>query len=352
MCKKSPIISIIVAIYNVEQYLKKCVDSILTQSFTDFECILVNDGSFDNCPAICDFYLMIDNRIKVIHKLNGGVSSARNAGLNIAKGEWISFVDGDDWCDPEMIGFLLQNAISNGADISICGHRSVSDTAIRYTSKKHNNIVLKNRDAIIKLFSRNYYGGGVCGKLINKALISCGRNIINFDETIQFGEDRLFNFYIFKKAKKIFYSPSVYYNYYYRNNSICNTKYPTPELKSEFKAISKMLNTEKDKAIIKMLYLKCGQLALQLCFLYLKNEELNLDAEFYCLRKVVLNNKWYLLFYGSIKVKILCALIFFPTILYYLYKIKLPVNRFINKGTHYFKNMKRNLIQDIQSNSK
>ena len=92
----TPKISCIVPVYNVEKYLRRCVDSILNQTFTDFELILVDDGSPDNSPAICYEYAVKDSRIKVIHKVNGGVSSARNVGLDVAKGEWICFVDSDD----------------------------------------------------------------------------------------------------------------------------------------------------------------------------------------------------------------------------------------------------------------
>ena len=92
-----PIISIIVPVYNTEAYLRRCLESILTQTFTDFECILIDDGSLDNCPMICDEYATKDNRIIVIHQKNSGVSIARNIGLNVAKGEWINFVDSDDW---------------------------------------------------------------------------------------------------------------------------------------------------------------------------------------------------------------------------------------------------------------
>lgn len=97
-----PTISVIVPVYNVEPYLRQCVDSILGQTFRDFELILVDDGSPDGCPAICDEYAKMDSRVKVIHKENGGLSSARNAGLDVAKGKYIAFVDSDDWIHPEM----------------------------------------------------------------------------------------------------------------------------------------------------------------------------------------------------------------------------------------------------------
>lgn len=103
----NPKISIIVPVYEVEPYIHKCVDSILAQTFTDFELILVDDGSPDNCGEICDEYEENDSRIRVIHKENGGPSSARNAGLNIAKGDYIGFVDSDDWIETDMYEMLI-----------------------------------------------------------------------------------------------------------------------------------------------------------------------------------------------------------------------------------------------------
>ena len=113
-------ISVIIPVYNVEKYLNRCVDSVLGQSYTDFELILVDDGSPDKCPAICDEYALQDKRIKVIHKQNGGLSSARNAGLEIAKGDYIAFVDSDDFIHPDYLRLLYQALKETGADISIC----------------------------------------------------------------------------------------------------------------------------------------------------------------------------------------------------------------------------------------
>ena len=95
-------ISVIVPIYKVEPYLHRCVDSILAQTYQNIEVILVDDGSPDSCPEICDEYAAQDERIKVIHKANGGLSSARNAGLDAASGDWVSFIDSDDWIEPDM----------------------------------------------------------------------------------------------------------------------------------------------------------------------------------------------------------------------------------------------------------
>ena len=114
-------ISVIVPVYKVEPYLRRCVDSILAQSYTNLEIILVDDGSPDNCPAICDEYAAKDDRVRVIHKPNGGLSDARNAGLDIATGEWLSFIDSDDWIESSMYEILIKNANKHDAQISIGG---------------------------------------------------------------------------------------------------------------------------------------------------------------------------------------------------------------------------------------
>ena len=110
-------VSIIVPIYNIEGYIRECIDSILAQTYPDFELILVDDGSPDNCGRICDEYAEKDVRIKVIHKENGGLTSARNAGLSVAKGDWIMHVDGDDWIEPDMIESLIEAAKATEADL-------------------------------------------------------------------------------------------------------------------------------------------------------------------------------------------------------------------------------------------
>lgn len=117
----TPQISIIVPVYKVEPYLHKCLDSIVNQTYSNLEIILVDDGSPDNCGKICDTYAAKDARIHVIHKPNGGVSSARNAGLAATTGDWIGWVDSDDWIEPEMFAHMLERAVRYHADIAACG---------------------------------------------------------------------------------------------------------------------------------------------------------------------------------------------------------------------------------------
>lgn len=115
-------ISIIVPVYNVEKYLPQCLDSLISQTYRDIEIILVDDGSPDRCPEICDEYARMDGRIAVIHQPNAGVSAARNAGLGIAKGQYIGFVDPDDWASPEMFGSMLKSMRDAQADLAVCGY--------------------------------------------------------------------------------------------------------------------------------------------------------------------------------------------------------------------------------------
>ena len=125
--EKAPLLSIIVPVYKVENYLPKCIDSILAQTFTDFELILVDDGSPDDCPALCDAAAEKDARVRVIHQKNGGLSAARNAGLDAARGAWIGFVDSDDYIAPEMYEVLYQAVQSTGADLALCDYAEVDE---------------------------------------------------------------------------------------------------------------------------------------------------------------------------------------------------------------------------------
>ncbi|PGO33392.1 hypothetical protein CN984_04700 [Bacillus cereus] len=156
-----PKISIIVPVYNVAEYLEKCVESILNQTFVDFELILVNDGSKDQSGEICDEFAEKDSRIKVIHKKNAGLSVARNTGINAARGEYIGFVDSDDWIDPDMYEALYESCELSRSEISIIGMREVSEegkTLMEYIPV-HVNLkeILKRAYAWNKLFKRELF---------------------------------------------------------------------------------------------------------------------------------------------------------------------------------------------------
>ena len=123
----NPLISVIVPVYKAEKYLDKCVQSIVNQTYKNLEIILVDDGSPDNCPEMCDEWAKKDSRIKVIHKENGGVSSARNAGLDNSFGDYIGFVDSDDFIENDFYECLYDNLVENGADISFCTFKTLDE---------------------------------------------------------------------------------------------------------------------------------------------------------------------------------------------------------------------------------
>ena len=150
-------ISVIVPVYKVEPWLGECVDSILGQTFRDFELILVDDGSPDNCPAICDEYARADSRVRVIHKENGGLSSARNAGLDMARGEYISFVDSDDWIHPEMLETMVSKLRQTDSDMAICGVESVYTDGASPVAHPLTDAVLSQEEMVDNLATQAWY---------------------------------------------------------------------------------------------------------------------------------------------------------------------------------------------------
>ena len=120
---KRSLVSVIVPIYRVEKYLRQCIESLITQTYSDIEIVLVDNESDDGCPQICDFYAHCDDRVKVVHKKHSGLVSARKAGLVVSTGKFIGYVDGDDWVEPEMYEYMITRAIDNEADMVVAGHK-------------------------------------------------------------------------------------------------------------------------------------------------------------------------------------------------------------------------------------
>ena len=190
-----PKISIIVPIYNSEKYIHQCVDSIRSQSFTDFECILVDDGSTDESGLICDQYKKIDSRIKVIHKANGGQSSARNKGMDIATGEYVGFVDSDDWLHPQFYEILYNVAVTNKSDIVNCKFKIVKDDKDEEEQTTYNidKIIAGSKTYDTKYLLENFYDvlynrmidASVCNKLYKKSIFEQ----LRFEEGMIYEDD-------------------------------------------------------------------------------------------------------------------------------------------------------------------
>ena len=205
--------SIIVPIYEVEPYLRKCIDSILNQTFEEFELLLIDDGSPDRCGDICDEYAKKDNRIKVIHKENGGQASARNIGLDVARGEYIGFVDSDDWIEPDMYKILYNLAINNDAEISCISSKIIypNKEILRETSTLKKFI---KKDAMKEVIRGKFFDEVVWTKLFKKEILQN----LKFKEGIKY-EDTEFCYRAIDKCTKLIYLGKCLYNYLIRKGS-------------------------------------------------------------------------------------------------------------------------------------
>jgi glycosyltransferase involved in cell wall biosynthesis len=310
--KPHPIISIIIPVYNAERHLEHCINSVLTQSFKGFECILIDDGSHDKSPLICDEYVKKDSRINVIHKVNGGASSARNAGLDIAQGEWITFIDSDDWVDENYLLLLYKNALENNCDMSVCGSKSINEKGELLDKNKPSPLMFFNQISAKKaLFNYKYIGTGICSKLVKKQIII--DNNIRFDNKIKVCEDGLFWFQVIDKLKKIVYDSTPYYNYLIHEFSITNSLEKFDNYKSHFVATRKMLYIEKNKSVIWEIKSYNAQIARNICVTFIKSN--NTQKEIYSFYRFHLFlSIFYLLFdiKKDIKYKIITMFLFFP----------------------------------------
>ncbi len=220
------LISIIVPIYNVEKYLKKCVESICNQTYQNLEIILVDDGSPDKCGEICDGYAKADKRIKVIHKKNGGLSSARNAGLDIAKGEYISFIDSDDYIASDFIEKLYLLCIKNDADIAECGFTKFQDK-IKIEKLDEDIKIYTSKEMQTRMYSNNYVGTTVVwNKLYKKYIYNDLRfpiGKINEDEFCTYKA-------LYNCNKNIVVTNKALYYYRYNPSSIMGKKFDLKRL--------------------------------------------------------------------------------------------------------------------------
>lgn len=218
-----PLLSIIVPIYKVEPYLRQCIDSIVLQTYRNLEIILVDDGSPDNCPAICDEYEKTDKRIRVIHKENGGLSDARNAGLDIATGDLIGFVDSDDWLAPDMYEELMQTLLETHADIAICGY--IESTGKRELAKK-SLAGQRKTYTVEEAFRELLLSGEIMQVMWNKLYRRNLFDDIRFPKGETFEDGAVF-FKLFGKCSCIAHTGKVGYYYRKRSESITFTDYNT-----------------------------------------------------------------------------------------------------------------------------
>lgn len=209
---ENPKISIIVPVYNAEKYLHRCIESILAQTFKDFELLLIDDGSKDNSGYICDDYAQKDERVRVWHKENGGVSSARNVGLDNARGEWVTFADSDDWLESNAFAYYDELTNKHTFDYLYCGYYLNDIPEISDLEGNFDILNFLNKSEFDKLWY------GLYSRLVIKD------NNIRFNETITLSEDKLFNYQFLKYCCQVYCAKVAFYHYSFGNTESLSFK--------------------------------------------------------------------------------------------------------------------------------
>ena len=223
------LISVIIPAYNIADYLPRCLDSILSQTLSDIEVICVNDGSTDNSADILEKYRLSDSRVKVITKENGGLPSARNAGLDAASGTYVGFVDSDDYIEPDMYRKLVEASKKDGADVVICGANIFPETP-RASQWLYDTLSPKEthytRFWPKVMFHRNDTTPFLWRTLIKRSIIE--DNKLRLDEDIVLGEDKAFQCKVYPYASRITIIPDKLYNYYWCRPDSLKRPWPAP----------------------------------------------------------------------------------------------------------------------------
>lgn len=268
-------VSIIVPVFNCEQYLKKCFDSISQQTLKEFECLVIDDGSIDSSGAICESYATKDIRFKVFHQKNKGVSAARNLGISLAKGEYIGFVDSDDWIEPGMYEFLYKNAKNNNVDISICG-------CFPFNSGK-NRYKFSFSEAICKMFFNDYSFSGYCWTRLIKQ--KCLENV-RFNENLKCYEDIVFFYNLFKKVQSVYWYDKPYYHYEARVNSAINSYLVNQNKIDGINVISDLAKAEKNVVIKEAIHGFLYRWYLETAINYVSHKNTNCNEFLICKEKI------------------------------------------------------------------
>lgn len=223
---EEPLISVIVPVYKVEPYLDKCISSIVNQTYKNLEIILVDDGSPDNCPAMCDAWAEKDSRIRVIHKTNGGLSDARNAGMAVATGELMAFVDSDDWIAPDMYEHLYRRLAEDNSDIAACGVQMIwEDKTPSRALTREGSCVLNQEEAMQAIIEESWLKQPVWYKLYKTALV---RDIL-FPKG-KYHEDVFWSYQAVGRAQRVSVLDHIGYYYLQRGGSIMGEGYSLKRL--------------------------------------------------------------------------------------------------------------------------
>ena len=249
-------VSVIIPVYNVEEYLKRCVDSVLNQTYKDIEVILVDDGSPDGSPAICDEYALKDKRIRVIHKINGGLSSARNAGLDgHLTGDLVTFVDSDDWIAPDTYEYCISKMEANNADVIQFGYTTTKEYTLNSSIKEEKIELYKNKDILKYYLLASYQTGSysVCRCLFPVSAVGDNR----FREG-KINEDIDFKFKVLSNTKRMVVTNLVKYFYFQHGETISSggLRKKDFDLYDSAEELYKLAIKENDYEILKLAHYK------------------------------------------------------------------------------------------------
>lgn len=237
-------ISIVIPAYNIEKDLPRCLESVLAQTYEDLEVIVVNDGSSDGTAAVIDAFAARDGRIKAIHKENGGVTSARLRGVAEATGDYIGFVDGDDYIEPQMYARLLENLRVHNADISHCGYRMVFPSRVDWYYNTGKLTVQEGRQGLYDLLEGRFVEPAIWNKLYRRELFDGLAEWM--DTSVRINEDLLMNYYLFRQAKSAVHEDVCPYHYILRKGSAMVSKFTEHKLKDPLRVVETMLRQEQD----------------------------------------------------------------------------------------------------------
>ncbi len=259
-------VSVIVPIYQVADYLERGLDSLLEQTYKNLEIILVDDGSLDHSGKICDNYALKDERIIVVHKSNGGVSSARNIGIKKATGEYIYFLDPDDYLEKTIIEELVKGISKENCDLSICNYY-IDKNSTRSVKMNLKSKIYDKKDILHKILQKDFFGGYVWNKLFKKDIIQL--NNLSFDEEIPLLEDLLFSCQYITYCKSVFYTNAPLYNYFMRDHSAINEKNFNSQKLRVYKALEQLMILYNKISPENIVFLKEKYLKITFNYVYL-----------------------------------------------------------------------------------
>lgn len=284
------LISVVVPIYNMKQYLTRCVDTLLNQTYTNYEIVLVNDGSTDGSEELCEEIVAKHPQVRYVYKENGGLSSARNTGIENAKGDYIIFPDPDDWVTEDYLETLVELHVKYDSDLEICGYYVSNENGDVNPHEKKEIDVTDNNTALERVVSQNWYRGFAANKLYHLDIIR--QNTLWFDTELGMAQDLHFAFRYILNCKKISFNPAPCYYYYQHIGAVTNVKSPLTARKiSGLKTYEKLAEiSQKDYPnVSNMVKSTLGNMSMHFTFIYLYTNMS--DKEIYSkLRKTTKDN--------------------------------------------------------------